>query len=141
MTMLNFLKKGKNKFSASFLKKLALDKKEFKDIKELLKYIDSLEKRVENLTQALDSLKKETKLAVQKVGLKRFNPFSEIGGDQSFTIALLDGNNDGVIITSIYSNDGNRVYAKSIEKGESKYVLSEEEKEVIEKAISEKLKA
>jgi len=45
----------------------------------------------------------------------RFNPFSEVGGDQSFSIALMDGNNDGFMITALYTRDGNRVYAKPIQ--------------------------
>lgn len=117
----------------NFFKK---DKKEFKDIKEVIEYIDSLEKKVEELSQKLDSLKKESRFFVQKVGVIRYNPFSGIGGDQSFTIALLNAENNGVVITSIYSSEGNRVYAKPIEKGESRYSLSEEEREAISKAIN-----
>lgn len=73
--------------------------------------------------------------AITKIGITRFNPFKEIGGDQSFSIALLDEQNDGVIITSYYGRELNRVYAKSIQDGASEHELSEEEKGAIAKAI------
>jgi len=57
-----------------------------------------------------------------------------LGGDQSFSIALLDKQNSGVVITSLYTRDGNRVYAKPIENGTSEYTLSKEEKEALSRA-------
>ena len=64
----------------------------------------------------------------------RFNPFSEIGGDQSFSVALLDGNDDGLVITSFYTREGNRVYGKPIKQSVSQYALSKEEIKAIEMA-------
>lgn len=70
--------------------------------------------------------------ALHKTGLVRFNPFRDIGGDQSFSLALLDKDNNGVIISSLYSREGVRVYSKAIKSGESmKYPLTEEEKQAI----------
>lgn len=111
-------------------------KKEPENLKEVLDYFKELEKNFEKLSQELENLKKENKFSIQKVGLVRFNPFSGVGGDQSFSIALLDGNNDGIIITSLYSREGNRVYGKPIKGGQSKYQLSKEEQESIDKAIT-----
>jgi len=112
------------------------EKKEPKDFKELLAQFKDFGKNLEKLSEELENLKKESKFSVQKVGIVRFNPFSKIGGDQSFSVALLDGNNDGVVVTSLYSREGNRVYGKPVKVGKSEYSLSEEEKEAIEKAIS-----
>lgn len=112
------------------------EKKE-KTTKEILESFDLLEKKVENLTLIVEDLKKENGNMVQKIGLIRFNPFSNTGGDQSFSLAILDGKNDGVVITSFYSSEGSSVYGKLIKKGESLNILSEEEKEAIEKAINE----
>lgn len=117
--MLNFLKKGG---------------KEPKNLKEILNSFKNLEKNFEKLSQEIENLKKETKFSVQKVGIVRFNPFKEVGSNQSFSVALLDGNDSGIVITSLFSREGNRVYGKPIEKGFSKYLLSEEEKQAIEKA-------
>ncbi|MBZ9569847.1 DUF4446 family protein [Patescibacteria group bacterium] len=115
-------------------------KKEPKNLKEILARFGNLEKNFEKLSEELEKLKKESKFFIQKTGVVRFNPFSEIGGDQSFSIALLDGNNNGSVITSLYSREGNRVYAKPIVNGKSQYFLSKEEKEAIEKAINSKPK-
>ena len=98
--------------------------------------VESLEKRIAVLSEEMSALKESEKFHVQRTGMIRFNPFSGIGGDQSFSLALLNANHDGVVITNIYSLEGSRVFAKSIEKGGSKHVLSEEEKEAIKIAIS-----
>ena len=115
-------------------------KKEPKNLKEILVRFESLEKNFEKLSEDLEKLRKESKFSIQKTGMVRFNPFSEIGGDQSFSIALLDGNNNGFVITSFYTRERNRVYAKSVVNGKSQYSLSKEEKEAIEKAINPELK-
>lgn len=74
--------------------------------------------------------------AIQKVGVLRFNPFEDVGGDQSFAAALLDSEDNGVIISSLYTREGTRVYAKPLVKGQSKYHLSREEEEAIRRALS-----
>lgn len=106
--------------------------KEPKDLKKVLKQFEELKKEVEKISQS-------SKASIQKVGIVRYNPFSEVGGDQSFSIALLDGNNDGVVVTSLYSREGNRVYGKPVKSRISEYSLSNEEKKAIEKAISSKI--
>lgn len=111
--------------------------KEPKNIEEILAQFKELEKTVKGLSAEIESFRKEKMFSVQKVGIIRFNPFSGVGSDQSFSVALLDGNNSGVVITSLFSQDGNRVYAKPVEKGESKYVLSEEEKKAIKQALGQ----
>jgi len=109
-------------------------KKEPENLKEILSILEDLELKIGKISEELENLKKESKFSIQKVGIVRFNPFSEIGGNQSFSIALLDGNNNGFIITSLYTREGNRVYAKPIKDGRSEYLLSKEEKEAIEQA-------
>ena len=110
-------------------------KKEPKNLKEILDGFQKLEGDVKELSENLESFKKEMSSAIQKIGMVRFNPFSEVGSDQSFSIALLDKNNSGAVITSLYSREGNRVYGKPVCGGQSDYSLSEEEKEAIEKAL------
>ena len=111
-------------------------KKEPKNLKEILSQFNDFKKNLKELFEDLEKLKEENKFSIQKMGMVRFNPFSEIGGNQSFSIALLDGNNNGFVITSFYSREGNRVYAKPITAGKSKHFLSKEEKEAIKKATS-----
>jgi len=109
-------------------------KKEPKNLKEVLRQFKDLGESFTKLLSEFEELKKESKFSVQRVGIIRFNPFSEVGGDQSFSIALLDGNDDGLVITSFYTREGNRVYGKPIKAGASKYALSKEEVNAIETA-------
>jgi len=115
--MLNFFKKRK---------------KEPENLKEILVQFKELKENFERISLELENLKKENKFNIQKVGLVRFNPFREVGGNQSFSIALLDGTDSGVVITSLYTRNENRIYGKPIKNGQSEYLLSEEEKKAIE---------
>jgi len=111
-------------------------KKEPQNLKEVLGILKNLEDSASKISQELAELKNNNKKNLQKVGMVRFNPFKEGGGDQSFSIAVLDALNNGFVITSLYSNAINRVYAKPITNGASSYALSQEEKEAIGKAIN-----
>ena len=102
----------------------------FEEIKRLKK----AESNIIELSKISKNLEKVTKKTIQKVGVIRFNPFKETGGDQSFVIAMLDANDDGFIISSLFTREGTRVYAKPIEAGQSKYPLSTEEIEALKKA-------
>lgn len=66
-----------------------------------------------------------------KVAVKRYNAFGERGNDLSFSIAIIDDNRSGVVLTSLHNRENSYVYSKPLEGGESKYPLSPEEKEVI----------
>jgi len=108
---------------------------EIQNIQGVLKKIKGLEEKIDKFSQALENMEKESKLHIQKIGVVRYNPFSNVGGDQSFSIALLDKNNNGVVITSLYAQDNNRVYGKAIENSRSEHSLSEEETKAIAKAV------
>ena len=123
--MLNFFKKNK---------------KEPKNLKETLQYIKKIEKRIGEISEDLDIAREMAKNSIQKVGMVRFNPFKDMGGDQSFAIALLDSENNGLVISSLYSREGNRVYAKSVKHGDSEYQLSNEEREAIVRAVDDNAK-
>ena len=99
--------------------------------------------RVETLTQRLDALNKLhhdleelTHRTIQKVGVVRYNPFADSGGDQSFAIALLDSLGNGVVISSLHSRSETRVFAKPVQAGNSRYPLSDEEQDAIKKALA-----
>lgn len=110
------------------------DKKEPKDLKGILRELKSLKENFAEISEEVERIKGSQAFSVQKVGIVRFNPFKEVGGDQSFALALLDKNDSGVVITSLYSREGNRVYGKPIKGGVSEHTLSEEEKKAIEVA-------
>ena len=88
------------------------------------------------LEQELAKLKAETAFAVQRVGLVRFNPVNDSGGNFSFCLALLDRQNSGVIITSMYGREQNRIYTKSIDRGKCEIQLTDEEQQAVQKANS-----
>lgn len=69
---------------------------------------------------------------IQKVGIIRFNAFDNVGSDLSFSIALLDNNDSGIVISGIYARDSSSTYAKPIVSGKSKYPLSAEEIQAID---------
>lgn len=89
--------------------------------------------RVQGVTKnELHKLKEASNLHIQNVILKRFNPFGDTGGDQSFILAILDGKKDGVVITSLHSRENTRFYVKSVEGGVGiDHPLSEEEQKII----------
>lgn len=109
---------------------------------ELLKVLSRILKVQEENSGSIVAIEKEVKRIdwearyhVQKVGIIRFNPFKEIGGDHSFSLALLDGEDSGAIITCLHTRERTRVYMKGIKKGKSELELSSEEKKALEKAI------
>jgi len=105
-------------------------------ISEILRRERKTEIDLQKIFKKLKTLDEIALKSIQKVGIVRFNPFEGIGGNQSFSIALLDQKDAGVVISSYHSKDTTRVYAKPIKNGESEYPLSKEEEEAIKQAIS-----
>ena len=110
-------------------------------MEQVSEYLSSVDKKIDKLSKNLDNLKEQSKKSFQKIGIIRFNPFNEVGGDQSFCIALLDAHNNGFVLTSHFSREMNRTYTKVIKNGESEHSLSKEEKEAIQKAINKEPQA
>ena len=75
------------------------------------------------------------KNCIQKVGIYRYNAYKDTGSDLSFTVCLLDEKNNGVVFNGIYSRDMSNIYAKPIENGMSKYKVTPEEQEAINRAM------
>ena len=122
--------------------RLFLKGRKVKDVEEVLseqlKRMKGIEKNVKELTKWNKDLQKMCDLSITKLGVIRFNPFKDTGGDQSFVVAFLDSNNSGVIFSSLYTREGTRVYTKPIQKGKSDYHLTKEELEAIKQAINGK---
>lgn len=104
--------------------------------KELIDEVDGFDKKEQAFIRHLADFKKESLNFVQKVALNRYNPYSDTGGDQSVSIAFLDGKLNGFLLTSLHSRSGTRVYTKNITKGKSDIELSREERQVLEEAIN-----
>lgn len=72
------------------------------------------------------------------IALKRYNAFGERGNDLSFSVAILDDNSSGIVLTSLHNRENSYIYSKPMQNGESQYALSPEEKEVITLALQQK---
>lgn len=108
------------------------------DLKKILEKILALQSQnqeeIRKVGEKIEELEREGFSHVQKIGVVRFNPFPDTGGDHSFVVTLLDGNLDGVVITSLHTRENTRTYVKPIEKGKSKFELSKEERQALERA-------
>jgi len=104
-------------------------------LEKILKDLGEEDRKIKEILKNLKKLEKENTYNIQKIGLVRFNPFSEVGGNQSFSLALLDGENSGLVISSLHSREVTRVYAKPIKKGKAiGYQLSADEIQAIKNA-------
>ena len=118
--------------------------KKVANVEELLlahvQALKTLDKDIQELYNISNQINRLAHRGFHKMGFVRFNPFKDVGGDQSFAIALLDGKNNGLTLSSLYTREGARVYAKLITAGESeKHPLTEEEKKTIAEAINRKI--
>lgn len=111
-----------------------------KNLEELVNsYLNKIDKTQEDykyMKDLYESLNKRFKKCIQKCSVVRYRAFEDVGSDLSFSIALLDESNDGVIITGIYGRNQSSSYAKPIDKGMSRYELSDEEKQVLNNCIN-----
>jgi len=95
-----------------------------------------LNKEIEGLRKNIEKFADEGRLHIQKIGLLRFNPFNDTGGDQSFILSLLDDKGTGVVISSLHSRTGTRWYAKRVVKGRgAEYELSEDEQKAVKEVL------
>ncbi len=102
---------------------------------DVIKKLKALDDKLAKTRKELEETKGKLALSLSRVALVRFNPFKEIGGNQSFSIALLNHHDDGVIITSHFGRETNRVYAKQVSKGKAEHQLSKEEEEALRQAM------
>lgn len=98
---------------------------------------DSVEDEQEKQRRTLLMIEQRQRMSKSKLGIKRYNAFSDQGSDLSFSLALLDDLDNGIVLSGLHNRDSSYVYAKPLEQGTSKYVLSPEEKEAVELARKE----
>lgn len=110
------------------------------NIDEMLKkYIEEVEsinlenKEIERYCEKLDN---RVNQCIQKTGLVRYNAYKDTGSDLSFAVALLDDENNGIILNGIYARDSSNIYCKTVEKGKPLYKLSKQEQEALDQALS-----
>ena len=124
-----------NKYK-KFMNKLGNGKNLEEDLENFMYKVDRVEKQNAEITNYCRNLEDDLSKCIQKIGIVRYSAFKDTGSDLSFAVALLDEKNNGVVFNGIYSREMSNIYAKPVENGNSKYTLSKEELEAIQKAIS-----
>lgn len=119
--------------------------KKISNLEDLLlsqsKSIQALDKDIQELYDISNQINSLASRGLQKFAMVRFNPFKDIGGDQSFSLSILNGKNNGIILSSLHTREGTRIYAKAITDGVSeKHALTDEEKEAIKLALEKESK-
>ena len=124
-----------NKEYRNFMKKIGKGEDIEENLKVYINKVEKVEKENKEIEDYCESLNKEIAKTIKKVGIVRYNAFKDTGSDLSFALALLNENNDGVVLNGIYSREMSNIYAKPIKGGKSTYTISEQEQEAINKAI------
>lgn len=118
-----------------FMEKLGDGKNIKEDLDNYMRRVSSAEEEIRKLSLYYKELDEKTKKCIQKVGIVRYNAYKDTGSDLSFAVCLLDEKNNGVVFNGIYSRDMSNIYAKPIENGISKYKVTPEEQEAINRAM------
>ena len=122
-----------------------LSGKDGKDLEEVLLEqvgeVKELDAEIQELFEISNRLRELAMKGLHKTAVIRFNPFKDAGGNQSFSVAILNGKNSGVIISSLHTREGTRVYAKPVLNGQPNgFPFTDEEKTAIVEATGKNLK-
>ena len=126
-----------NKNYKTLLKKLGNGENIEEDLENYMYRVERVEKQNAEIRNLIETIDTNMDNCIQKIGMVRYNAFKDTGSDLSFALAMLDEKNNGVVLNGIYSREMSNIYAKPVEKGKSKYTLSEEEQQAIQKAIED----
>ncbi len=134
--LINIIKLSKLKKNyKNFMNKIGNGNNIQETIESYMKKINEVQKENSELKNYCTRLDNTIANSIQKIGLIRYSAFKDTGSDLSFTLALLNEKNNGVVLNGIYSREMSNIYAKPVEAGNSTYTLSEEEKQAIKKAM------
>lgn len=137
LLVLSFLIWQQSKFLKSLFPKSG-ERDIRKKFEENTKAVEGFKEMLVNLENTVETVKTDGLRHIQRAELMRFNPYDDTGGDQSFVVALLNGQGSGVVVTSLHARSGTRVFGKEVVLGKStKYQLSKEEESVVKKAMEE----
>lgn len=124
-----------NKRYKEFMQKLGNGKNLEEDLENYMYRVERVEKQNGEINGTIKGMNENLQKCIQKIGIVRYNAFRDVGSDLSFSLAMLDENDDGIVLNGIYSRDMSNIYAKPVENGKSSYILSDEEQEAINKAL------
>lgn len=119
----------------TFIKRLGNGNNLEEMLKSYIYKVEEIDAKNQEIQAFCNKLDKDMASCIQKIGIVRYSAFKDMGSDLSFTLALLDEKNDGVVLNGIYSRELSNIYAKPIKNGTSTYTISEEEKQAIDLAI------
>ena len=111
------------------------DKNLVEVVKDYVRVLDDFKNTVSDIKAEFTTVRKENTEFLRKVAVARYQGFKDTGGDQSFSLAILDSTNTGIVFTSLQGRDVSKVYAKKIENGTSAHALTDEEKNLLTQAI------
>lgn len=125
--------------------RLLLDGADGRNVERLLRehfvHSDEVDRHVESILGRLDSLEARMATAKRYVGLVKFNAFDDVGGDQSFALAIYDERGNGAVVSSLVGRSDCRVYCKELVEGKAARGLGEEEEMAIREAAKVRVKA
>ena len=127
-----------NKNYQKFIKKLGNGENIEEVLRRYVSQVEIVNDKVEDLNKYCNKLDEEIGTCIQKVGMVRYSAFKDTGSDLSFALALLNDNNNGVVLNGIYSREMSNIYAKQVINGEAVNKVSDEEKKAIEMAVEQK---
>lgn len=134
--LVNVIKLSKlNKNYRAFLKRIGKGTDLSDTLNEYMDKTEQVQQRNQEIIEYCKRINEDMTKCIQKVGIVRYSAFKDTGSDLSFALALLDNDNNGVVLNGIYSREMSNIYAKPVQAGNSTYTMSEEEKQAVEKAI------
>lgn len=116
----------------SFMSKLNTGEKIDEVLSGYLKMVEEMSEKIKEMDCDIKRLETNLRKCVQKVGIVRYNAYNDTGSDLSFTMALMDAEENGIVLNGLYSRDSSSIFAKPLVKGETKYNLSAEEIQAID---------
>lgn len=126
-----------NKNYKTFMKKIGNGNNIDEMLKSYIQKVEEVDGKAKELNLYCNKLEENISLCIRKVGMVRYSAFRDTGSDLSFALALLNDNNDGVILNGIYSREMSNIYAKQVYSGKTSNKLSEEERRALEIAITQ----
>lgn len=137
LAIMNFINRSKIKKLKNRYNKFmsGLSNKNFEELLDTyFDKVNSINDKNREIENHLNVIDRNLIQCVQKVGIVRYNAFDNVGSDLSFSIAILDHNDNGIILSGIYARDSSSTYAKPVADGKSKYTLSVEEIQALDMA-------
>ena len=109
-------------------------KKKPESVEDVVKILNRLGESLNSANERIERLETEDKNVIKNVGLVRYDAYSEAGGRQSFSLALLNDKGDGVVVTGLFKEGSTRVFTKGVENSKAESALSPEEENAINNA-------